>query len=105
MNYDIVETAEGKIIVEQGGKEIDVLLADTCSGGILFNKIRESVRDDVNNELYFVCASDKIKHSLLQQATKYSFGSPHDSFAVFTMTLDKMEKGGDFEKVEFGSIQ
>jgi DNA helicase HerA-like ATPase/DNA-binding MarR family transcriptional regulator len=99
MKYDVVEKLEGKVVVTRDKKEMVINFALTSNSGKLF----ELLKENMDNEIYFACGSQKIKNSLLQQAAKYSFTHPSDSFSVLVTDLDDFEKGGKFEKAEFGS--
>ncbi|HLC39375.1 MAG TPA: DUF87 domain-containing protein [archaeon] len=104
MNYDLVERQDenGRVVVSKDEREQTIIFATTSSSGKLYNAIKEGI-SQTGNELYFVCASDRIKNALMQQAAKYSFQNPGTNFTIFASTLEKMEKGdkAGFEKVEF----
>jgi DNA-binding HxlR family transcriptional regulator len=105
--YDVVEESGGSASVKKEGSEFDVRFVSTGGRSALFDSIKESM-ENMESELHYICASEKIKNGLLQQAAKFSFTHPSDNFAIFATSLDEIDKGdagskgGDFQRVEFG---
>jgi hypothetical protein len=56
------------------------------------------LKENFEEEMYFVCASKKIEKCLLQQATKYSINH-RQSFIIFHTNPEEIENG--FKKLEF----
>jgi hypothetical protein len=92
--YRILDRTEKRVVVEKDGVEQIIHLANTTN----LNKLFEIVKNSIEEEVFFVCASEKVEKCLLQQATKYS--STHkQNFTVFYATLEEVGKG--FKKLEF----
>jgi len=92
--YKILEKREKELVVEKDGIQQRILLAKTKN----LNKLFEILKENLEEEMYFVCASEKIEKCLLQQATKYS-ANRRESFTIFYTTPEEIKNG--FKKLEF----
>jgi hypothetical protein len=92
--YKVLEKRKKELIVEKDGIQQRILLAKTKN----LNKLFEILKENFEEEMYFVCASKKIEKCLLQQATKYSVNH-RQSFIIFYTNPEEIENG--FKKLEF----
>ncbi len=92
--YKILEKREKELVVEKDGIQQRILLAKTKN----LNKLFEILKENLEEEMYFVCASEKIEKCLLQQATKYSVNH-RESFTIFYTTPEEIKNG--FKRLEF----
>ncbi|MFH1978530.1 MAG: DUF87 domain-containing protein [Candidatus Aenigmatarchaeota archaeon] len=86
------EQEGNRIYLQNDGKELTIMVEDTDD--------RELIYQDLKQSNHFICASDRIKNMVIQQAARIC-KEDKKKVIIFVSTLDKFEENGSFEKVEF----
>jgi len=83
---------ENRLHLKNDGKELMIMLEEDSN--------KQRIFQDVGESNHFICSNDRIKNAVLQQAAKFS-KERSKKLVIFISTLDKFEKKGSFDKVEF----
>jgi len=65
---------------------------------------RESIYEDIRNDVrHYICASEPIRNTIIQEAARFSYktGRPID---IFITTVKRFEEKGDFERIKFSRL-
>lgn len=81
-----------KLFLENDGKELTIMLQEDTD--------RERISKELEESNHFLCANDRIKNLVLQQAAKYS-KIREKKLIIFIATDKYFDEKGSFEKVEF----
>jgi len=86
---------EGDLLTLSGGeKETVILLTDSLDYDAIYERLSDP------NIRHLLCASDRIRNMVIQQAARLS-KKKNKPITVFTATVPEFEEKGEFERIEF----
>jgi len=94
--WRVADEEESRVTFEKEG----IKLFGIVVNGFDAERIKDKIENAKNGNLYFVCASERIKNFVIQRTAKCNFERKND-LVIFIATSEDLNHGKDFKKIEF----